>query len=185
MEEVAAIQREAYHHDLQGEFEAAFALKRKAIGLAESILNSYSEYLATDLDMLAIDLYEANQYVEAEALFRRAMVIYRARESPADVAATLQWLAFVYDDLRQYQKALQHLNAALRMGGAEYKADAKLLRIYADLLNVTGRKVRARAVKARAQALQRRKDSRKPRVVRRRVGKQTFGKQTLCGSRPR
>jgi len=158
LEEVASLERAAYEHDLKGEIAAAFPLKRAALALKESILGPGHSYVATSLDMLAISLYENKQYTEAEKLFRRALAIYkRFPEAPEDLASSYEWLAFVYDDQNQWSKALTCWHDALlihkKYGGNQYFEMSQHLSIYADLLKVTGRKVRAQAMLKRAEAM--------------------------------
>ena len=159
LEEVAGIQREAYQHELKGDLEVAFGLKREALVLEESILGPQHPYIAIALDMLAIGLYEDRQYTEAEELFRRALAIYKQTSGKAstDVASSYEWLSFVYDDQKQWRMALTFWHDALalrkKFGGSKYFEMSQSLGIYADLLKVTGRKVKARAVLKRAKAL--------------------------------
>ena len=159
LEEVYALQRAAYHHDLKGELAAAFPLKRDALALEEEILGPEHSYVAGTLHTLAIDLYENKRYGEAEALFRRALAIHKrtSGEASDDVASSYEWLAFVYDDQKQWRKALTYWHDALALrkkyGGGKYYEMSQSLLIYADLLKVTGRKVRARATLKRAKMM--------------------------------
>ena len=159
LEEVYALQREAYQHDLKGELTEAFALKRRALRLEEHILGVNHPDTAVTLDLLAINLYEHKQYTEAEELFRRALAIYKqtSGESSEDVASVYEWLAFICDDQRQWRKALTYWHDALALrrkyGSDKYFEMSQSLLIYADLLKVTGRKVRARAMLKRAEAM--------------------------------
>ena len=156
--EVAALQCAADEHDLKGETAAALSSKRAALALQESVLGPERPYVATTLDMLAISLYKYKQYAEAENLFRRALAIYkRFPEAPEELAISYEWLAWVYDDQKQWGKALTYWHAALsihkRHGVNQCPEMFRHLSIYADLLKVTGRKVRARATLKRAAAM--------------------------------
>lgn len=158
LEEVYDLQRTAYHHDLKGEIAAAFPLKRDALALEEEILGPEHPYVAAALDMLAIDLYHDKRYAEAEAKFRRALAIYKQLpEAVEDLASSFEWLAFVYEDQKQWRKALTHWHDALalrrRYGGGKYFEMSQSLLVYAKLLKATGRKVRARATLKRAEAM--------------------------------
>lgn len=156
--EVAALECAADEHDLKGETAAALSLKRAALALQESVLGPEHPDVATSLDMLAISLYKNKHYAEAEKLFRRALAIYkRFPEAPEELAISYEWLAWVYDDQKQWRKALTHWHDALlihkRCRVNDSLEVSRNLSIYADLLRVTGRKVRARATLRRAAAM--------------------------------
>ncbi len=163
LEEVYTLEREAYQLDLKNELEAAFALKREALALEETILGPNHAYLATAMDTLAIDLYHSKHFNEAEALFRRALAIYKSAKAPvfSDLASSYLWLSFVYDDQKQWRKALAYWQEVLRIRKRMYQGDlhsmVQTLEIYADLLRVTGRNVRAKAMLKRAKRFQRKR----------------------------
>jgi len=159
LEEVYALQRATYHHDLNGEFAAAFSLKRDALALEEEILGPEHCYIADTLHTLAIDLYNDKQYGEAEKMLRRALAIYKQLPGAVEgMASSYEWLAFVYDDQKQWRKALTYWYDALALrkkyGGGKYFEMSQSFLIYANLLKATGRKVRAKAMLKRAKVMQ-------------------------------
>lgn len=113
--EVYPLERTAFQHRQNREWEQDIALQREALALREAIVGPLDIALAEAIRSLAVDLRDEEQYEEAEALFLRALSIYETRQEPnrLEVAAILFDFGCLYDNWERYDMSLPVYRRAL------------------------------------------------------------------------
>jgi len=140
-----ALNNLAVSYRVQGRYDEAEPLYRRALEISEKTLGAEHPDVATSLNNLAGLLQATGRYDGAEPLFHRALEIGEktlGAEHP-DVATSLNNLAFLLEATGQYEEAEPLFRRALEIGekalGAKHPDVATSLNNLAALLEATGR----------------------------------------------
>ena len=111
---------------------------RRALALAESVLDANAPQIATRLNNLAVLLGDTNRPSEAEMLYRRALAIAEANHGPdhPNVARCLNNLALLLGEMNRFGEAEPLYRRALAIDEASYGPDHP--DVATDLNNLAG-----------------------------------------------